>query len=106
MCGREKQPLPAWVERAVLALIDNRQRPKGIPTKLDVHVIRWDAVVELRDRREELKDKGYEPTWDAAFETVSGMLRGTEAQGSPDAVKASYGLVQRLFKEGRGPIFD
>ena len=76
-----------------------------MPSKLEVHVIRWDAVCELRDRREELKDKGYEPTWEAAFENASEHLRGTKAQGSRDAIESSYKLVQRLVKSGRGPVF-
>ena len=105
-------PLPDWVRRAVLARLSEVKRPKGMPTKMDVHVTRWDAVCELRERREELKDpplgcktEGCKPTREAAFENVSKLLRGTEAQGSPGAVEASYKLVQRLIKHGWHPVF-
>jgi hypothetical protein len=104
VCGGEKKPLPAWAERAVLALIDQGQRPKGVPAKLDAHLTRWALVAELRDRSEELKDKGYKPTWEAAFENVSKKLRGTKARGSPGTIKKSYRKVQRLIKSGWGPV--
>lgn len=56
LCGRYDMPLPPWVRHAVLARLDEAPRPKGTPTKMDVHVIRWSAVCELRERRKELKD--------------------------------------------------
>ena len=112
LCGRYDMPLLPWVRHAVLARLDEAPRPKGTPTKMDVHVIRWDAVCELRERREELKDppigcktEGYKPTREAAFENASEVLRGTDAQGSPGAVEASYKLVQRRIKRGWRPVF-
>jgi len=107
--------LPDWLLQAVLALIAARGQEfrSGNQTYSEwelqnaVHYKRWLEVSELRDRKQENPDdllfKVVEPTWDAFYERASEQLKGTDAAGSPDAIKKSYQLVQRTFKsEGKG----
>jgi hypothetical protein len=83
LCGQHARPLPDWatdgVQRALAGV------PGNNAGKLDVHYSRWDAVGELRDRKEELSLRGYKPTWEAAY-------------GDAETIKKSYQLIQRLFK--------
>lgn len=105
LCGVSRQPLPKWVSNGVLlALKEKNTGKRGRPTNDQTHYIRWDAVRELRDRREELADT-YKPTWEAAYQYVSDMLRGTEAQGEPHSIEASYKKVERIFRKGAGARF-
>ena len=71
-----------------------------------IHWMRWTMVSDLRDRKknnpEDLLFQVVDPTWDAWYERVSEELRNTIAAGSPDAIKKSYQLVERLFKSGIG----
>jgi len=62
-------------------------------------------VRELRERREELAGLGYDPTWEAAYENASAALKGTLAEGGPDAMKASYQFAKRENRASRGHFF-
>lgn len=86
------------------------------------HYARWDAVVEIRERRKSLQKevdalrslpgrqarnilKEYMKLLDwvgsndlAAFECAAILLDGTRAQGGPDAVKKSYQKVERNMR--------
>jgi hypothetical protein len=62
-----------------------------------IHLTRWEALVELRERSDELKQRfGDEcgTSWERAREAVSEVLETTEAVGTAAAIKASYELVE------------
>jgi len=102
ICGSYRRPLPQWARDGVRAFVEHH---RSKPSKRDrIHYTRWDAVQEIRDRKDELSSLGYGTKWTdgAVFETASEALAGTEAAGSPDTVRASYMLVQRLMKSGEG----
>jgi hypothetical protein len=70
---------------------------KRLRRKWHVHRTRWEALTELRGRRHELfarfkDDRG--TSWERAREAVSEALKGTEAEGSPGAIKRSYEIVE------------
>ena len=99
LCGKCERPLPHW---AVVAIIEAL---KGSRFKGEKHYTRWDAVRELRERKEELASLGYKATWEAAYENAAEMLKGTAAQGEPEAIKKSYEMINRLMKAGRARPF-
>ncbi len=102
---RNASPAPQWVRAAVLIALNGANTGKrGRPRNDAVDYARWDAVRELRDRRQELRDT-LKPTWEAAYENASEMLEGTEAQGEPHSIKASYQRVERLLRSGGGARF-
>jgi hypothetical protein len=105
-----RQPPPAWLIEAVSALVDLRMTPHERRRHEQdlIHYTRWDAVKELRARRRDLfkqDDDGRGMTWEKARAAVSVLLEGTAAAGGEDAIKASYDLVEREMREGRGGRF-
>lgn len=103
ICAR--RPAPEWVRDAVLAALNGANANKrGRPRDDAVDYARWDAVRELRERRQELRDT-LKPTWEAAYENASEILKGTKAHGEPHSIKASYQRVERLFRSGGGARF-
>lgn len=120
----------ASIVTSQMSALDRKRRRADL-----VHHVRWDAVTELRERRFDLlalsravprplpsvrfadHARGLTPTpvrfvddvrgltWEAVFEAVSEELRGTEARGSARVIKASYQLVQREIRAGRGARF-
>ena len=114
-CRRHRLPLPDWAARRVLLLLQEPKRLAkliGADRRDRIHRTRWDMVSELRDRRHELKiqhplpdgtkSEGYGATWGDAFANVANALAGTEAKGSPDAVKKSYQKIERALRTGLG----
>lgn len=112
-CHKRRQPLPGWLNEGIVGLLSDPDSLRGKRGRLAraktaaeqnrIHYERWATVDELRDRREELAEVvGYKPTWEAAFQNASEELRGGLGRGTPDAIKASYLLVNRLFKSGKG----
>lgn len=115
-CQRKSLPLPDWAANGVLQMLSVPDRKLTLADRRNrIHYARWDVIRELRDRRHELKishpmpdgtkSEGYKPTWESAYDNASEALAGTEAAGSPDAVKKSYQLVERLFRAGKGARF-
>jgi hypothetical protein len=114
LCRWYNCPLPDWAAQAVLALIADRSKAfwRGNQTHEEweqqnsIHAIRWELVSELRARKEENPTdplfQVVDPTWDAAYERVSEQLQRTAAAGSPDAIKKSYQLVERVFRTAKG----
>lgn len=87
---------PAWLVRAFVDLV------RAMPTAANhdkIHFLRWNVVTELRDRKEELAARGYTTTFPKVYKTASENLRGTIAEGGPEAVRKSY---QRIQRERRG----
>ena len=114
LCGLCGRALPPWCEAAVQKIIEasylqgktgKKGRHARVKTEVQqdrIHFLRWCKVMELRERRGELKKVGYKPTWEAAYENASLALRGTQARGEPGAVKDSYRRVQAAMKAGKG----
>lgn len=95
--------MPSWIVADVEMRLTNAERRRRREDA--IHYMRWDAVVELRVRRRELfavwgDRRGL--TWERAYEAVAALFKGRLAAGEPSAVKASYLLVARAFKKGRG----
>lgn len=116
LCTNYGRPLPAWVARATLDALAERYEgvvgekrgrlanPKAEYRQNYIHYCRWDAVNELRDRQAELEPAGYDLRWEKIFHVVSEYLNQSRsiAFGGPDAIRKSYQLVQRAFRNGDG----
>ncbi len=112
LCAWYRVPPPKWVADAVTELcykqIITDRRPGRLGSyrarfrQYRIHMIRWAAVRHLRDNcRERAR------TWDDAYAEASRELRQTLAQGSEEAMAASYKMHSRnpylkLIKESGG----
>jgi hypothetical protein len=86
--------VPGWLYRAVLDLVSEQMDKKGRGRTGNhlaqlkqhrIHLVRWGTVKHLRENcRERAR------TWPDAYAEASRELRGTDAQGSPGAMEASY----------------
>ena len=99
-CEAHNKPLPQWANAALLADLGARERRgRGRPpTRFEVHYERWEAVCELVRRRDELNEMwpaSYEERW----ESVSRFLRGTDAQGSAQAIKDSFEYIEAILRD-------
>ena len=105
-CRDYGHPPRDWLVAAIAKIARAKETPGEAKRRERdaVHYTRWDAVVELRDRRDEfaLRGDARAATWDNVFEAVSELLEGTEAAGGPDAVRRSYELVKRDMDAGLG----
>src|SRR5262245_61177698 len=100
-CEWDRQPPPEWVvlavERlAIEAMPETEQRQRRDWHR---HQVRWEALTELRERRNALFEKsGGEDdpgtSWERARAAVSERLEKTDYAGSEGAIKASYELVE------------
>jgi hypothetical protein len=136
-CLIYQEPPPQWLLEAVAGLIRQQHTPAYLKRRheLAVHYARFDAVRELSERADELRDeflweqqlKRSDPqqrhkllralerrpkserevllsrdhlSWDAKFEAVSLLFKGTPAAGSVDTIAASYKRVQADMKRG------
>jgi len=104
LCGRHRRHPPDWLIEASEALVERAmaEEEKRARREWVIHRARWEALVELRDRRHELKQHGGDRgmTWDDAREAVSEILQETEAAGSAATIKESYELIQDAGGEG------
>jgi hypothetical protein len=80
-CHRYSKPPPDWLVAGVVqTLAAHRNGPAGKKErKFERDCTHWDAVRELRDRREELK-RNYKTTWDAAYSNVAKLLYGDDGE--------------------------
>lgn len=112
-CHQHNLSLPQWAVYAILDLlsgggaigIGRLSNPHERDRQNSIHYTRWDAVNELRERRRELAKRGYHPSWEEAYANAAEMLKDSEAAGSPEAIKRSYQLVQKIFRSGKGGRF-
>ena len=100
LCAEYERPMPSWLVKAVIELAKDRisDRDRRNFRNKQIHYARWDAVVELRERRlQQMAEHGDDRamTWPNAYVAVSELLEGSPAAGSPEAVEFSYKLVQR-----------
>jgi hypothetical protein len=114
LCAWYRVPPPKWIADAVTELcykqISADRRPGRLGTyrarfrQYRIHLIRWAAVRHLRDNCPERAQ-----TWNDAYTEASRELRGTIAQGSDEAMAASYKLHSRnpllkIVKENGGKV--
>jgi hypothetical protein len=100
LCAWYRVPPPKWVADSVTELCYEQIKADRRPGRLGtyrarfrqhrIHLIRWAAVKHLRDNCPERAR-----TWGDAYAEASRELRGTIAQGSEEAVAASYKLYSR-----------
>jgi hypothetical protein len=95
LCWLHRQPLPEWLADAVAALVDRgmTDAEKRDRRALAIHLARWEAVKELRERRQQLleeHDDDCGTSWERVWPAVSDIL----AAGSDETVRASYKLIQ------------
>jgi hypothetical protein len=100
LCAWSRRPPPKWIVDAVAELCDERINADRRPGRLGsyrarsrqhaIHLIRWATVRHLRDNcRKRVR------TWNDAYTEASRELRGTIAQGSAEAMAASYKIRNR-----------
>jgi hypothetical protein len=99
LCRLYRQPPPPWLVDAIAALVDQHMTDaeKRGRRALAIHLARWEAVKELRERRQQLleehgDDRG--TSWERVWPAVSDILNNTAAAGSEETVRASYKLIQ------------
>jgi hypothetical protein len=105
ICALYRQPPPPWLVDAVAATVDQRMddAEKRNRRGLAIHMTRWEAVEELRERRHELferhngDDRG--TSLERSFAAVAEGLAKTEARGGEPAIEASYKLIRRAGGE-------
>lgn len=113
LCAWYRVPPPKWIADAVTDLcysqIESDRRPGRLGSyharfrQYRIHLIRWAAVRHLRENcRERAR------TWDDAYAEASRELRQTIAQGSAEAMAASYKMQNRnpylrIMKDSSGP---
>jgi hypothetical protein len=100
LCAWCRVAPPKWIADAVTDLcykqIEADRRPGRLGSyrarfrQYRIHLIRWAAVRHLRDNCRERAQ-----TWDDAYAEASRELRGTIAQGSSEAMAASYKMHSR-----------
>jgi hypothetical protein len=110
ICRTYRQAPPAWLVEAVITVakasltpVETRRRRENM-----IHLTRWDAVRDLRDRRHQLLEQHGDnrgTSWERCFAAVSEYLEDTEAAGSESTIRASYDIVQRAIRAGRGGEF-
>jgi hypothetical protein len=103
LCWRHRRHPPLWLMEASKALVERAMTEDERRGRREwaIHRARWEALVELRARRHELKQHGDDRgmTWDDAREAVSEILEKTEAAGSAAAVKESHELIEHAGGE-------
>jgi hypothetical protein len=101
-CRLAQQPPPRWLADAVAAWIDRQMdaAEKRSRRDLAIHMKRWEAVTELRERRHDLleqygDDRG--TSLERCYVAVSELR--AEAGVSDETIKASYNLIQNAGGE-------
>ncbi len=117
VCAWYRVPPPKWIADAVTELCYRQILADRRPGRLGsyrarfrqhrIHLVRWAAVRHLRDNcRERAR------TWDHAYAEASRELRGTVAQGSEEAIAASYkvfgrnSLMKSIRKDGENALAE
>ena len=121
LCVTNELPLPDWVWGPVAEQIEtNYAKRRGgggkkgrtggrlAADEVDrIHYFRWAWASHWLANRTELPAlAGLKSTRDGAFEYTAQFLRGHAAQGSVDAIKYSYKLVERAKTSGKLPHYE
>lgn len=109
-CRLYKQPPPDWLVDAVAKLADRSMsdQERRLRHAFAIHRERWEAVIELQERRHELVARKRElrkldpyadiddpgETLEKSFAAVSERLANHDAAGSAETICASYYLIE------------
>jgi hypothetical protein len=97
-----RQPIPAWLERAIVELAmarrSGRQAKRHIESR--IHLGRYEAVRDFKAgaliREADNKVRQLPPqSWPEAYDMAAEMLAGTPMAGDAETMKASYCRVRR-----------
>jgi hypothetical protein len=108
LCRAYKQPPADWLADAVAKFIDRHMpdQERRLRHAFATHRERWEAVVELQERRHELMARNLETrklcpdltldieTLDDCCAAVSEVLGNTDAWGSAETIRKSYQLIR------------
>jgi hypothetical protein len=109
VCQICHEPPPCWLTSATLELVDRRMSSveRRQQSALMVHMMRWRAVIGLRDPKRWLYDHGKvagrcetllagapQLLWKDCWPGAAEILDGTEAAGSNETIRASYIIIQ------------
>ena len=120
LCVMNKLPLPDWLWRPVACKLEtdfaNARSGEGKRGRTGgkraaavmnrIHYLRWSWARHWLANKKELKAFGYKPTRDGAFEYTSESLRRTRMQGSAEAVRDSYRIVEKARKRGELGLYE
>lgn len=107
-----RQPIPKWLEQAVVELAIGRRTAKQAKryTEAEIRLQRYMTVRDLKldiDFSKGTVRRITDISWDGAYEKAAEMLAGTQAAGSADTMKADYRRVQCDLKTGHsGKYFN
>ncbi len=109
-----RQPIPAWLERAIAELAHSRRTKAHAERRQEAvkQYIRYECVLKAKLGALASKDwgkyawEGADPSsagilWDEAYAEASDRLKGTFAEGEPATMKAAYAKVRGDAKAGR-----
>ena len=103
LCVGQQAP-PWWLVDAIAKLIERSlsNDEKEARRLFEIHQRRWEAVVEIRQRRHEFALRGdmRGMTWLRCYAAAAEVLEGTDAAGSLEAMKDSYQLIQKAGGAG------
>jgi len=122
LCAQFGLALPAWATAVVLVLLRERfhKAPKGAGKKggrhskpstahndFMKHFARWDAVIELQERREDDPEfrARLRQNRETTFSAVSRILEATDPTATVGNVEKSFDLVKNLLRTGKGMQF-
>ena len=115
LCEMRSLPLPPWASEAIILTIQvlmmerktgrggRHARESTAYAENQKHYARWNAVQELRERKNELRHIA--ANWPQTYAAAAENLEGTAAAGSEEAMAKSYKLVNASFKKKQGSKF-
>jgi hypothetical protein len=101
-----RQPIPAWLEQAVVELAMARRSDSQAKRHAEsgLHLMRYMAVRDLKVGTPGQNRRYIPPavrmSWEKAYEQAAEMLAGTAAAAEPATMKNSYQKVKRELKAG------
>jgi hypothetical protein len=98
-----RQPIPEWLERAIVELAIGRRTKEQAKRYLEAgkRMARYMAVRDLKTGMPGHYDPIADVTWEEAFQLAAERLVGTSMAGSAETMKADYAKVKRDLKAKR-----
>jgi hypothetical protein len=99
-----RQPVPKWLEEAVVALAIGRRTKQQAKHLLEanIRVLRYQTVRDLKvGIPGRYGPSNADRSWEETYEKAAEILRGTRVAGSSATMKADYMQVRRDYRAGR-----